>query len=285
MLNFFKTKKFKSFLFTLCALLIGAILAVALKSSSSPLTTAVSTLFTPLQKASSFVADKLDWLGASFKGSGTYLQEIERLEQKIAEYENRVVNYDEMEQKIASYENMLGLKEENPDYILERANIIGTDSADMFSSLIIDKGSNDGISVGDPVVYGNYLVGIAEKVNPSYSVVETLLSPDLNVSALESKTRETAYVITTIDYSQKGYCVFAGLEKTTAVTPGGIIITSGIGGIYPKGLIIGSVSEITESGYDLSCNAVIEPGADIRNLEDVYVITEFEGQGIEETID
>lgn len=285
MLQFLKSRKFKTFLLTLCALTVGAVLAVAVRSSSSPFTGAVGVIFSPVQKLSGFVAEKADWLKASFRGSGTYLQEIERLEQRIAEYENKIVDYNEMEQKVASYEKMLGVKEENRDYELQRASVIGTDSADAFSSLIIDKGSNEDIAVNDPVISGNYLVGIVSKVNPSYCVVETVLSPDLNISALESKTRETAYVTTTVELSGKGGCMLAGLERTTGVTPGGIVITSGIGGTYPKGIIIGTVSEVNESKYDLSNYAVIEPGVNVREIEDVYVITDFDGQGIEEKVD
>ncbi|MBQ3136636.1 MAG: rod shape-determining protein MreC [Clostridia bacterium] len=285
MLQFFKSRKFKAFLLTLCALTVGAVFAVAVRSSSSPLTDAVGVLFSPVQKLSGFVAEKVDWFADSFRGSGTYLREIERLQQKIAEYENKIVDYNAMEQKVASYEKMLGVKEENRDFVLQRANVIGTDSADMFSSLIIDKGSNDEIAVNDPVISGNYLVGIVSKVHPSYCVVETLLSPDLNISALESKTRETAYVTTSIELSAKGACMMAGLERTSAVTPGGIVITSGVGGTYPKGIIIGTVSEVAESKYDLSNYAVIEPGVNVRETEDVYVITDFDGQGIEEKID
>ncbi|MBR2893017.1 MAG: rod shape-determining protein MreC [Clostridia bacterium] len=285
MLNFLKSRKFKTFMFVICALLAGAVIAVASSGAASPVTNVLGSMLSPVQKLVSSVADNVKWLGDSFESSGSYKKEIERLQQQIAEYENQLVDYNEMRQKLSSYETMLGVKEENPDFALERAGIIGTDTADMFTSLIIDKGSNDNISVNDPAVYGNYVVGIVKKVHPSYSVVESILSPEVNISALDSKTRETAYVTTTIDYSLKGHCVFSGLERTTAVSPGGIILTSGIGGTYPKGLIIGTVNEVCESEYDLSNYAVIEPGVDIKEIEDLFIITDFEGQGIEEIIE
>ncbi len=285
MLQFLKSKKFKTFTLVICALLIGAVIAVATSDSSSPVTNVIGTVFSPLQKAAGYIADNVGWLGDSFRSSGSYKNEIERLRQKVAEYENQLVDYNDMLEKIASYETMLGVKEKNPDYALERASIIGTDSADMFTSLIIDKGSNDGVSVNDPAVYGSYVVGIVKKVHPSYSVVQSVLNPDINISALDSKTRETAYVTTTSEYALKGSCLFSGLERTTAVSPGGIILTSGIGGIYPKGLIIGTVSEVCESGYDLSNYAVIEPGVNVKEIEDLFVITDFDGQGIEEIIE
>lgn len=285
MLQFFKDRKFKTFLFVICALLVGAVLAVASSGSSSPVTNVLGTVLSPVQKITGDIAGRIEWLGESFRSSGAYRNEIERLQQQIAEYENQLVDYNEIKQKLSSYETMLGVKESNPDFALERASVIGTDAADRFTSLIIDKGSNDGVSVNDPAVSGSYVVGIVKKVHPSYSVVESILNPEVNISALDSKTRETAYVTTTIEYSEKGHCIFSGLERTTAVSPGGLILTSGIGGIYPKGLIIGTVNEVCESEYDLSNYAVIEPGVDIKDIEDLFIITDFEGQGIEEIID
>ncbi len=285
MLNFLKGGKFKTFLVVICALLIGAIFAVSTTTSSSPVTSALGTVFAPVQKLSAFISQKVDWFEESFQSAGNYKKEIERLEKKIAEYENQLVEYNDIKQKLASYETMLGVKETNPDYELQRASIIGTDSADMFTSLIIDKGTNSGVNVNDPVIFGNYVVGTVKKAHPSYSVVESILNPDVNISAIEVKTRETAYITTTIEFSGKGNCILSGLERTTGVTPGGIILTSGIGGLYPKGLIIGTVSEVCESNYDLSNYAVIEPGVNIKELEDVFVITDFEGQGIEAIID
>ncbi len=285
MLQFIKGRRFRNFLIVICALLTGAVIAVATNSSASPVTSVIGTVFSPFQKAAAFVAEKMDWLNVRFESSSVYIREIERLEHKVAEYESQLIEYNDALHKLESYEAMLGVKQENPDFEFEPATIIGTDSADMFVSLILDKGSNDGISANDPVIYGNYVVGIVKKVHPSYCVVESLINPEVNISAIDSKTRETAYVTTTAEYSLNGYCVMSGLSHTTAVSPGGLILTSGIGGLYPKGLVIGTVTEVGESEYELSGYAVIKPGADIRGLEDVFVITDFEGQGVEEIID
>ena len=285
MLQFIKSRRFRNFLIVICALLKGAVVAIATNSSASPVTSVIGTVFSPFQKAAAFVAEKIDWLDARFESSSVYIREIERLEYKIAEYENQLIEYNDALHKLESYESMLGVKQENPDFEFEPAMIIGTDSADMFSSLILDKGSNDGISANDPVIYGNFVVGIVKKVHPSYCVVESLINPDVNISAIDSKTRETAYVTTTAEYALGGYCVMSGLSHTTAISPGGLILTSGIGGVYPKGLVIGTVTEVGESKYELSGYAVIKPGAEIRALEDVFVITDFEGQGVEEIID
>lgn len=282
MRQFFKSMQFKIFIFVISACLFGTVIAVATADYVSPASVAAGTVFAPLQKITSAVSEKLNWFSLSFASSGALKNENDRLKEKIAEYENKLVGYDEMKRKIASYEKMLEVKETNPDFELENANVIGADSADVFSSIIIDKGKGDGVEVNDPVVSGNYLVGVVKKVNESYSVVRTVLNPKVNVSAVESKTRETGYVTSDISRTEDGKCIFAGLDRTTAVSPGAIIVTSGIGGTYPKGLIIGTVSQVLQSDYDISSYAVVTPGAEIQSLEDVFVIKHFKGQGIEE---
>lgn len=285
MRQFFKSVQLRVFVFVICALLVGMLVAVATDDSVSPQSTVVGTILSPVQKVSGKIAGKLNWFNSSFASAGSYKSENERLKVQIAEYESQLADYNEIKHKITSYEQMLGIKKENPDFVLEPANIIGTDNSDVFSSIIIDKGSSSGIKAGDPVVNGSYLVGVVKKVNESYSVVMTILNPSVNVSAIESSTRETAYVTASFEQSKNGKCLLSGLERTTSVSPGGLVLTSGIGGVYPKGLIIGTVSQVQRSERDFSSYAVITPGADLGRIEDVFVITSFKGQGIEKIID
>lgn len=280
MLQFFKNKKFNAFVAVLCALLMGAVIALTTQNSVSPISSFFGTVFSPLRKVSSVISEKLDWFSETFAFSGSYQQEIERLNAQIAEYESQLVDYEDLQNKVDSYESMLGVKEENEDFVFERAEVIGADATDVFTSLIIDKGSNNDINVNDAVISGSYVVGVVTKVYPTYSIVSTILSESVNISAMDSSSREIAYVCTTIEFSENGYCIMQPLTSDTSISPGSIIITSGIGGIYPQGLIIGSVIQIEDSKYDLSSYAVIEPGVDVTQLEDVYVITYFESQGV-----
>ncbi len=284
MRQFFKSVQFKIFVFVICALLVGMVFAVVTDDAVAP-QSGFANVFSPVQKLSGKIAQKLNWFTSSFASAGAYKNENERLKSQIAEYESQLADYNEFKHKITSYEQMLGIKKDNPDFVLAPANVIGTDNADIFSSLILDIGSSDGVSAGDPVVSGNYLVGVVKKVNESYSVVTTILNPALNVSAVESATRETAYVTSSTEYSETGKCIMSGLERNTSVSPGGLVLTSGIGGVYPKGLIIGTVSKVSRSERDFSSFAVITPGASFDKIEDVFVITSFKGQGVDKIID
>lgn len=267
----------------IAALIIGVILSLVTSSHSSPVSSAVGVVMKPVQQLSSFVSEKLLDLSLSFRSSNSYREKIDELEEKIALYEKELVDYEQTKQKLESYQSVLGLKKENPDYELLPADIIGRDSLDAFYSFMIDKGSTDGVKVNDPVVYGSYVVGVVHSVKATYSVVWTVFNPKVNISAYETRTREAGYSTTTTELSGERKCLFSGLDKTTNVAVGGQVCTSGLGGIYPKGLIIGKISEITDSKYDASVNAVIEPSIDLTELEDVFVITDFEQQGITDT--
>lgn len=278
--KFFSSRRFKILAVTVAALLFGVIIAVISSSNASPLQSVAGFIMKPVQRLSATVADKMGELNLQFRSSGQYIAKIEELEKQISEYEGQLVDYEQLKRKLESYSVMLDVKEKNEDFVLAPANIIGRDSMDAFYSFIIDKGSADGISVNDPVVYGNYVVGVVHSVKATYSEVWTILNPKVNISAMESRTRESGYTTTTAELALAGNCMLAGLDKSTQVSVGGIVCTLGIGGVYPKGLIIGKIADITESEHDISVNAVVTPSIDTTELEDIFIITDFEGQGV-----
>ena len=282
MKQFFKSRRFKVFASVIAVLLVSCIAASMLTTRSSPINLALGAIFEPVQSLAATIRYKIDNL-VVFGQADKYEQEIEKLRREIADYRQQLVDYDETCYKLASYEKMLGIKKKNPDYELVFSDIIGTDAEDLFSTLIIDKGKADGIAVNDPVVYGKYVVGVVQSVKPTYSVVKTLLDPSVNVGAYETKTRETGFVNTSAEYSLKGTYRLCGLAKETEIKRGDLVCTSGIGGVFPKNFIIGTVGGITHSNENISSIASILPGVEIDGLQDVFVITAFEGQGVEET--
>ena len=152
--------------------------------------------------------------------------------------------------------------------------------SDAFGSFTLNKGELDGVAVNNPVIYGKYLVGVVVKTAPTYCVVNTVLNPEVNVSAYEVRTRETGYSTTTVELAKKSQCCLSGLVRSTAIAPGGIVCTSGVGGVYPADLIIGTVSEIKDDTTNISSYAVIDTQVDFSQLRDVFVITYFKGMGV-----
>ncbi|MCR4925787.1 MAG: rod shape-determining protein MreC, partial [Clostridiales bacterium] len=275
MIEFFRSRKFKVLIAVFLTVFVASIIAANTKNNSSVVSSALGTIFAPVQRLSAIVSEKFDRFSGGFVSSGTYRAKVEELEQEIDNYRQQMVDYEELKSENELYEEFLGVKEENPDYILCIANVISRDSSDMFYSFTINKGSKKGVRVNDPVISGKYLVGIVTSVMPTQSVVRTILDPKVNIGAYEIRTREDGYVTSTAQLSQKGFCKLSNISNTTAIATGGIVCTSGIGGVYPKDLIIGTVTQVLDDEYDISAYAQIKPGIDIPKLDAVAVITEF----------
>lgn len=283
MRSFFKSTRFKGFLGIFAILLLGIIVATVTENGASPASTVLGTVFSPLQKISSSVSNAMDDFSVYFRSSAQYQQRVKELESKLADAQDNLVDYEHAKQQLALYEEFLELKEENEDFKFSSASIIGSDSSDAFGSFTLNKGELDGVSVNNPVIYGKYLVGVVVKTAPTYCVVNTILNPEVNVSAYEVRTRESGYSTTTVDLAAQNKCCLSGLVRSTAIAPGGIVCTSGIGGVYPADLIVGTVSEIKDDTTNISAYAVIDTQVDFSQLRDVFVITYFKGMGVGDT--
>ena len=103
----------------------------------------------------------------------------------------------------------------------------------------------------------------------------------INGESVNVKWEDNDSVRALAELAEKGLCHMPNLEGTTPVTIGGIVSTSGVGGVYPANLVIGTITEIDDATVDISAAAIIEPAADLKTVTGVFVITEFEGQGMQ----
>lgn len=278
MIRFLKSTAFKIFAVVAAALLAGSVFAVVSRSGSSPLTSVTSFVFGPVSRLSSYVAAEFSKLPISFKSSSTLAKEVDELKKQVDSLTNQLVELEQLRNKNALYQEFLGIKEEHSDYVFAEAAIIGRDAADNLGTVTLNKGSLSDISVNDPVIYGKYLVGVVASVTPTQCTVNTILNPKLNVSAYEVRTRDLGFVTTTVALAREGHCHMPGLSSSTAVTAGGIVCTSGVGGIFPRDLIIGNIVDVVDGSVDISASAIISPGIEFDDITDVFIITSFDGQ-------
>ncbi|MBQ8228774.1 MAG: rod shape-determining protein MreC [Clostridia bacterium] len=283
--RFFKSKSFKIFIVIIAALLLGSVIAGITHWKNNPLSSAISAVTYPLQKVSASVGNHIDSFCDSFRSSSTLQKENEELKQKIADYQYELADYENTKRTLKIYEEFLGVKEEHSDYIFENASVLSRDNVDAFGSFILDKGSVKGIEVNDPVIFGKNLVGIVTSVNPTNCTVKTLANPDVSVAVYEARSNEFGYVTGFEDGIDTTIYQLPGLSKDSNIASGGVIYTTGIGGIYPKDLIVGTVKEIRKSKSDISYYGIIESNVDFSELTEVFVITDFEGQGISQNIE
>ena len=286
MKGFVKTLWFKILAVILALLVIFLILAAVLGSKSSPLTATAGTVTQPLSRVTSVLGNGFSSIGHFFTRSSTYERRIDDLEHKLVSAQKQLADYEETKQKLESYEDFLGIKEEHPDYQVISATVIGKDSANNFTTFVFNKGAASGVKVNDPVIYGDgQLVGVVTKVAPTYCVVSTVLDPKISISAYELRSRESGYVTNDADIVKKGYCRLSGLDRNTKIAKGGVICTAGVGGIYPRDLIIGTVREVKNDDADISAYAIIQPNIDVTELNEALIMIGFEGQGVAVTYD
>lgn len=284
--GFVRSLWFRILAVILAILVIFLILAAVLGSKSSPLSAVAGTATQPLSRVTSVLGNGFSSIGHFFTRSSTYERRIADLEEKVVSAQKQLADYEETKQKLESYEDFLGIKEEHPDYQVISATVIGKDSANNFTTFVFNKGSASGVKVNDPVIYGDgQLVGVVTKVAPTYCVVSTVLDPKISISAYDLRSRESGYVTNDADIVKKGFCRLSGLDRNTKVAKGGVIATAGVGGIYPRDLIIGTVREVKNGDTDISAYAVIEPNIDVTELTEALIMIGFEGQGIAVTYD
>lgn len=277
--EFFSSKKFKVIL-AVVALMFGMMLYSASGDGAENIPrNLLQMVTTPFQQAGAFLSNTV---GGWFEGlaSARYsAQENEELKKQIADLNRQMVDYEKLKDENEQLREIAGIKELYPDFEVMPAQVVSRDSADRASSFIIDRGSLHGIAVNDPVVTTNGLVGIVTDVAPISARVKTILSPEIDVSAIDVKTDQLGLISGSYTLAQKGTTKMAILSEETAIEEGTMVITAGASGLYPKGVPIGTVKKVDTESTGITKYAEIEPYEDASSVTTVQVITSFLGQG------
>lgn len=282
MRDFFKSLHFKILLAVLVVLVTFLLRAAYMGGLGTMGSYALGLVVTPLQQVSSRVSYAVTGVLDTLFRAGEYRDENERLREELRQLREQLVDYETVKQENEQYRQFLELKDKNKDFQFELATVIGRSPDARFYSFTIDKGTIDGVALRDPVITADGLVGYISEVGPTYAQVITILDPTLHVGASDARTRDTGIVIGTVALAEQGKCKLSYIDRESAVSRGDIVTTSGVGGIFPKGLMIGVVEEVQVESHGMSLYAVLEPVVDIPSVKDVLVITDFEGQNEED---
>lgn len=276
MKDLFKSSRFKLIIAIIALLLAGMFLCAANGHGETAQSSIIGTIFTPAHWVAGKISDGIEYITKNAKGDTEYEKKIDSLQQQLGELQEQLADYNNLKDQNELYKQALELKEENKDFKFLEASVIGRDSANPYCSFSISKGTAQGVKDGDAVLYGKYLVGVIKKAYPTYSIVSSIIDPDFSVSAYDINTKELSYVTGSADLAKDGYCKFENLDSSTGISYGSIIATAGISSSMPKGIIIGTVKDINDEITDISTYAAIEPGTDIKSLNNCLVLTGYE---------
>jgi len=272
--KFFKLAAVRFFAVLMALLVAGSLLSLALRGKSSPFTSAAALVTGPLQGLSASLARAFGGFGAYFRSAKALQEELAAKNAEIDSLRERLVDYDEAKRLNEVYEKYLPLTEQNPNYRYARATIIGHDPAQPYehSTFTLGRGSASGIKVQNPVLDGKNLVGVVTKVELNTCLVETILNPRVFVAVYETVSSELGVANSVAEVAQYGLCAVPQLARTTSIIPGALICTSGLGGVYPKDLIVGTVTDLGDDS--VSVTALVQPAVDFSALRDVFVLKE-----------
>ena len=278
MKDFFKSKKFKVIL-CIAAFSIGIMLYAAL-SSSTAVSSGLGAILSPLQRASesisSWVRERIDML----INAGDYYEENQRLRDEINELNSQMVDYLETKQENEHLREMVGLAQSSPGIeFSEPCTVIGRTANDIFGSFFIDKGTKDGVSINDPVVTKDGLVGFITEAEYTYSRVTPITSNELSIGVYCVRTGETGVTQGSFELAEEGVLSMIYVPLDCEMSEGDIIVTSGYSGLVPKGLVVGKIGETEIAPNGLSRIAEVTPSCDAAELKTVYVIVDFDGKG------
>ncbi len=239
------------------------------------------TLVAPVQGVFQRLTRTVDNTFATVKEYRLLLEENAALKKELANAATLEARLLELRQENHRLREMLGFKEKT-GYSLIPAEVIGRDASSWFQTMTINRGSYHGVEKNMAVVTSDGLVGNILSVSRLSSQVLLLTDSRPAVSALVQRSREPGEVgVVESAPGLPGYLKMINLPREANIQPGDRIISSGLGGVFPKGLVIGYVLETGDDEYGILQYALLRPAANFNRLEEVFVVVPDPGEGEE----
>ena len=276
MKDFFDTWKFK--ILVIVAVFLVGIMAYA--GANGRLTAApqelLSVVLTPFQKVTSALSGGAASVWEKYTSIDDVMDRNEQLEAENAELRQQMVDYDRIKAENDAYKALARIQDTNSEASYVSAFVIGRDPLDEFGGFTLDQGSTDGVAVNDAIISDRgYLLGVVVEVDATSCKVMTSLHPSFNAAGVISRTRENGIITGSADYAADGQCMLTNLDRATEARKGDQVITTGLGGVFPANLLVGTVQEVVPEQSGKSSSAVILPGADPRTVKHVFIVTEY----------
>ena len=256
---------------TILFLLVAGIIALALSGSLGSisgninifLVNAQSWIFTRFAVIQEFFTVPRDVV--ALRQRNTELEsEVSRLQAQVVQPQNSVSEADALAA-------LVNFSRTNPENSYSAASVIGRDPSPFLRYIIIDKGSNDGLRRGMPVVTDQGLVGRVDAVINSAARVQLITDTSSAVNVRLEKAKKEAILTGTVS----GDVILDLLPQDVTIEPGDLVLTSGLSGGFPSDLIVGQILNTKKRDSDLFQQAIVQPVVDFTKLKIVLIITDF----------
>ncbi len=172
-------------------------------------------------------------------------------------------NYDE----VLRYRKMLEFKEKSAVF-LRSAEVIGLSPSSELKGLIVNVGAEDGVLFNQPVITSDGVVGRIYRVGETSAIVQLLTDPNLGVAGKLMSSGENGI----LHSAERGVLQFHGIPISVEITIGDTLVTSGLGGAFPKGLYLGIVSDYSPSSNEWLWDIAVVPSVNFLNIVELFIV-------------
>lgn len=265
-------------LILIAAVLLAAVLAVgAFILGGDPLADVLGVVATPFRSLSSAAAE---WVEDRYDRAFRYdaLEESnEELKSRVADLEKLERDYEDAVRQNELYRELLGLAQKRSDFVFEDAMVTQRTTSSWARTATLNKGSKQDVEENDCVVdqYGN-LVGIVTEVDYNSCVMSYITDAEVELGGRVARTDDAAILEGDFTLMLDGRLKLSYLPEDTELISGDQITTSGLGLVYPAGLVVGTIESIHTEANGLDRYAVVKPSADLEGQKYVFIIKEFD---------
>lgn len=230
----------------------------------------------PIQNGFTYLKNKMSGNDSFFADMDTLKSENEDLKKKNSELEQSLRELEIIKAENDTLKEYVNLKDKYTDYTTVPADVINRDISNYSSTIIINVGSDDGIKEEMTVIADSGLVGHVISVTNNTAKVQTIVDTASAVTSKISTTEDTIVVQGTLEDKSTLRANF--IPTDAVVLQGDTVETSGIGGIYPKGIHIGTITEVVNTNNITDRYAIVQTAVDFNKLNTVLVITNTENK-------
>ena len=260
------------------AVVVVVLCIISAVSSGTPfLRNAAGVIASPFRAAGSAVAGWFGGIGDHFDKVADLQQENDDLRAQVADLERQLRQAQKDGEENQRLRDLLELQSQRRDLKTVSARVTERSVSNWASTLTLTRGTSAGVVIGDCAIdeYGN-LVGVVTDAGLNWCAVTTILDTTSSIGATVFRTEQVAVAQGQLGLMSEGQLALTYVDEPDKLIAGDLVVTSGLGGYYPSGLPIGTVTELRTDTGGLTQYAVLSPKADIGALTQVFLITEFD---------
>lgn len=251
--------------------LLAALIILSASSRRPPgasSTSLVLEIVGPVENVLSYSARRVGDFWSNYLALVNVRQENRNLQELIAQQDKALREIGEFKTANERLTALLGLKEAYPYLEMKAAYVLAWEPGPWFRAIVISQGSSDGLAIGQPVIHNQGVVGRVVEVSPNYARV--LLASDFNssIDAFIQRTRAVGI----LSGQNARPMAMKYVRKDEDVRPGDLVVTSGLGGYFPRGLPLGTVSRVNRQNADIFMEVDVLPQVTFDRLEEVLVV-------------